>query len=105
MVCNIICDYKEFFFIEAWYHIFNNNINFHNQFLNITKLVELNLVILISNEVVECVFSHQNLIKTKLRNKMSVQTLNLLSLNGPQDFSNYDKAYDFWNGIPRFNQR
>jgi hypothetical protein len=110
MVRNIICDYKDFFFIEAWYRIFNNNINFCNQFPNITKLVELALVIPISNGVVERVFSHQNLIKTKLRNKMSIQTLNLhlfLSLNGPQDFSNYDydKAYNFWNGVPRFNQR
>ncbi|GBB92708.1 hypothetical protein RclHR1_20450002 [Rhizophagus clarus] len=54
----------------------------------------------VSNGVVECVFSHQNLIKTKLCNKMSIQTLNLhlhLSLNGPKDFSNYnyEKAYDY----------
>jgi hypothetical protein len=108
MVRNIICDYRDFRFIEVWYRIFNNNISFRDQFPNLTKLVELALVVPVSNGVVERVFSHQNLIKTKLRNKMSVQTLNfhlLLSLNGPKDFSNYDyeKAYVFWNGVPRFN--
>jgi hypothetical protein len=55
-------------------------------------------VVPVSNGVVESVFSHQNLIETKLRNKMSIQTLNFhlpLSLNGPKDYSNYDyeKAY------------
>jgi len=110
MARNIICNYKNFRFIEAWYHIFNNNINFHNQFPNLTKLIELALIIPLSNGVVERVFSHQNLIKTNLHNKMSIQTLNLhllLSLNGPKDFSNYDyeKAYTFWNGISRFNQK
>lgn len=109
MVRNIICDYKTFRFIEAWYRIFNNNISFCNQFPNLTKLVELALVIPVSNGVVERVFSHQNLIKTKLRNKMSIQTLNLhllLSLNGPENFGNYDyeKAYVFWNGVPRFSK-
>ena len=74
------------------------------------RLVELALVVLVSNGVVERVFSHQNLIKTKLRNKMSVQTLNfhlLLSLIGPRDFSNYDyeKAYEYWNGVPRYNNQ
>ena len=52
-VRNIICDYKNFRFIEAWYRIFNNNISFHNQFPNLTKLVELALVIPVSNGVVE----------------------------------------------------
>ncbi|GBC05036.1 hypothetical protein RclHR1_00060049 [Rhizophagus clarus] len=110
MVRNIIYDYKNFWFIEAWYHIFNNNISFRDQFPNLTKLVELVLVVPVSNGVVERVFSHQNLIKTKLRNKMSIQTLNLhlhFSLNGPKDFSNYDyeKAYVYWNGVPRFNNQ
>ena len=109
MVHNIICNYKTFRFIEAWYHIFNNNISFCNQFPNLTKLVELALVIPVSNGIVERVFSHQNLIKTKLQNKMSIQTLNLhllLSLNGPENFGNYDyeKAYVFWNGVPRFSK-
>ena len=110
MVRNIICNYKDFWFIEAWYRIFNNNISFRDQFPNLTRLVELALVVPVSNGVVERVFSHQNLIKTKLRNKMSIQTLNLhllLSLNGLKDFSNYDyeKAYDFWNGVPRFDNQ
>ena len=34
MVRNIICDYKDFWFIEAWYRIFNNNISFRDQFPN-----------------------------------------------------------------------
>ena len=51
-VRNIICDYKNFRFIEAWYRIFNNNISFRNQFPNLTKLVELALVVSVSNSVV-----------------------------------------------------
>ncbi|CAB4428074.1 unnamed protein product [Rhizophagus irregularis] len=56
MARNIICDYKNF----------NNNVSFHDQFSNLTKLVELALVVPVSNGVVERVFSHQNLIKTKI---------------------------------------
>jgi hypothetical protein len=66
MARNIICDYKNFQFIQTWYCIFNNNVSFRDQFFNLTKLVELALVVPVSNSVVECVFSHQNLIKTKL---------------------------------------
>ena len=60
--------------------------------------------------IVECVFSHQNLIKTKLRNKMSIQTLNLhllLSLNGPEILIIMimkKHIYVFWNGVPRFSK-
>jgi hypothetical protein len=109
IVYNIICDYKNFRFIETWYRIFNNNVSFHNQFPNLTKLVELALVVPVSNGIVEHVFLYQNLIKTKLCNKMLIQTLNfhlLFSLNGSENFINYNygKAYTFWNGVPKFNQ-
>ncbi|CAB5380640.1 unnamed protein product [Rhizophagus irregularis] len=44
-------------FIETWCHIFNNNVSFHNQFPNLTKLVELALVGPVSNGIVENVDS------------------------------------------------
>ncbi|GBC15279.2 P-loop containing nucleoside triphosphate hydrolase protein [Rhizophagus irregularis DAOM 181602=DAOM 197198] len=44
-------------FIETWCRIFNNNVSFHNQFPNLTKLVELALVGPVSNGIVENVDS------------------------------------------------
>ena len=50
--------------------------------------------------MVERIFSHQNLIITKLRNKLNVENLNrhlMILINGP-DVENFDfkKAYDHW---------
>ena len=48
----------------------------------------------------ERIFSQQNLIKSKLRNQMSIDTLNnhlIILLNGPEieDFD-FEKAYEHW---------
>jgi len=61
----------------------------------------LSLIIPFSNAVVERVFSRQNLVKTDLRNRMHIDTLNMhlhISLNGPQNFDNFNylAAYNHW---------
>jgi hypothetical protein len=108
MVRNILCDYKDFNFIEAWQRIWTNNPNFYQQFPYLSKLAEIAIIVPISNGVVERVFSQQNLIKTKLRNLISIETLNHhlhMTLNAPISFMAYDyeQAYEYWNGIPRYN--
>jgi len=55
----------------------------------------------LSNAHVERVFSHHKLTKTKLRNRMNEDTLNMhlmIFSNGPDDFHNFDWdcAYDYW---------
>ncbi|CAJ0831434.1 2996_t:CDS:2, partial [Entrophospora sp. SA101] len=102
MAKNILYDYKSFNFIEAWKRIWTNNPNFHQQFSNLSSLVQLALIVPISNGNVEQVFSHQNLIKTKLRNLLSIETLNYhlqISLNGCENYSSFDynEAYNYWN--------
>ena len=91
---------KECKFAECWYKIFNTT-NFRDQFPNLTVLVDLSLIIPFSNAVVERVFSKQNLVKTDLRNRMHIDTLNMhlhISLNNPQNFErfNYLTAYNHW---------
>ncbi len=61
MVRNILCDYKDFIFIEAWQRIWTNNPNFNQQFPQLSKLAEIAITVPISNGVVERVFSQQNL--------------------------------------------
>ncbi|CAG8840342.1 1055_t:CDS:1, partial [Gigaspora margarita] len=60
--------------------------NFSEQFPNITCLAIIALIVPLSNGYVEHVFSHQNMIKSKLKNKVSIPTLNdhlLVAFNGP----------------------
>jgi len=100
---NIIASYRygrELKFTECWYKIFTTT-HFRDQFPNLTTLVDLSLIIPFSNAVVERVFSRQNLIKTNLRNRMHIDTLNMhlhVSLNAPQNFNkfNYIAAYNHW---------
>lgn len=100
---NVIASYRyarECKFAECWYKIFNTT-HFRDQFPNLTILIDLSLIIPFSNAVVERVFSRQNLIKTNLRNRMHIDTLNMhlhISLNAPQNFDkfNYIAAYDHW---------
>ncbi|PKK73531.1 hypothetical protein RhiirC2_847565 [Rhizophagus irregularis] len=49
----------------------------------------------------ERIFSQHKLTKTRLRNRMNIETLNkhlMILLNGPDDFRRFDwnKAYDYW---------
>ncbi len=100
---NLIASYryaKECKFAECWYKIFSAT-QFRNQFPNLTTLIDLSLIIPFSNAVVERVFSRQNLIKTDLRNRMHIDTLNMhlhVSLNGPQNLEkfNFLAAYNHW---------
>ncbi|CAG8533825.1 14244_t:CDS:2, partial [Cetraspora pellucida] len=68
--------------------------NLNHEWLSLISIL-VNLPL--TNAVVERIFSRQNLIKTKLRNRMSIFTLNyllLISFNGPklEDF-NFQLAY------------
>ncbi|CAG8851563.1 10377_t:CDS:1, partial [Gigaspora margarita] len=91
---------RDYNFTEIWKHIFDVDNNFINNYPNISLLVEIALIVPLSNATVERIFSHQNLIKTKLRNKLCTESLNkhlMILINGPdiEDFD-FEKAYDHW---------
>ena len=91
---------RNYEFTEMWKHIFDTDHNFFNNYPNISLLVQVALIVPLSNATVERIFSHQNLIITKLRNKLSVENLNrhlMILINGPdvEDFD-FEKAYDHW---------
>ena len=86
--------------METWKQIFDVDNNFVNNYPNISLLVEIALIVPLSNTIVERIFSHQNLIKTKLRNKLCTENLNrhlMILINSPdiEDFD-FEKAYDHW---------
>jgi len=75
--------------------------DFSSEFPNITKLVKISLIIPLSNAQVERIFSQHKLTKTRLRNRMNVESLNnhlMILLNGPDDFHRFDwnRVYDYW---------
>ncbi|CAB4462018.1 unnamed protein product [Rhizophagus irregularis] len=85
----------------GWEYIFNTYPDFVNEFPNIAKLVKISLIIPLSDAQVERIFSQHKLTKTRLRNRMNIETLNkhlMILLNGPDDFRRFDwnKAYDYW---------
>ena len=91
---------RDFNFVETWKHIFDIDNNFIINYPTISLLVQIALIVPLSNATVERIFSHQNLIKTKLRNKLCTENLNrhlMILINGPEieDF-NFEKAYDNW---------
>jgi hypothetical protein len=91
---------RDFNFVEIWNHIFDVDDKFINNYPTISLLVEIALIVPLSNATVERIFSHQNLIKTKLRNKLCTENLNrflMILINGPdiEDFD-FEKAYDHW---------
>lgn len=91
---------RSYNFTEMWKHIFDTDSNFISNYPIISILVQIALIVPLSNANVERVFSHQNLIQTKLRNKLCVENLNrhlMILINGPnlEDFD-FEKAYDYW---------
>ncbi|GBB99207.1 hypothetical protein RclHR1_03450002 [Rhizophagus clarus] len=91
---------RNYNFTEMWLHIFDVDDHFINNYPNVSLLVEIALIVPLSNANVERVFSQQNLIQTKLRNKLCVENLNhhlMILINGPdiEDFD-FEKTYDYW---------
>ncbi|EXX52999.1 zinc finger protein 862-like [Rhizophagus irregularis DAOM 181602=DAOM 197198] len=89
---------KDYNFVEIWKHIFDVDNNFINNYPNISLLVEIALIVPLSNVIVERIFLHQNLIKTKFRNKLCTENLNkhlMILINGSdvEDFD-FERAYD-----------
>ncbi len=87
--------------VGEWEYIFNIYLDFLNEFSNVSKLVKISLIILLSNAQVERIFSQHKLTKTWLRNRMSIESLNkylIILLNGSDDFHRFDwnKAYNYW---------
>jgi hypothetical protein len=93
-------------FIQLWKYILDNDETFSFNHPITTIILKIALIIPLSNAHVERIFSQQNLIKSKLRNQMNIDTLNnhlMILLNGPEieDFD-FEKAYEHWvNKKPR----
>src|SRR3954454_23986415 len=74
-------------FIQLWKYILDNDETFSFNYPITTIILKIALIIPLSNAHVERIFSQQNLIKSKLRNKMNIDTLNnhlMILLNGPE---------------------
>ena len=71
----LLKNYQDFDFIDGWRQIFTNS-QFSTLYPNLSEVVNYSLIIPLSNGNVERIFSQQNLIKTKVRNKMKLKTLN-----------------------------
>ena len=99
----LLSNYRNFNFSEAWKSIFSDFSNFNQLYPETTKLISISFNLPLTNAVVERIFSKQNLIKTKLRNRMSIFTLNyllLISFNGPKlENFNFQLAYEEWNKL------
>ncbi|CAB5388595.1 unnamed protein product [Rhizophagus irregularis] len=86
----------------------NSRPHFVDNFPNINILINIALLVPLSNERV---FSQHKLTKTRLRNRMNVESLEshlMILLNAPnniEDF-NWDKAFDQWEKeqVRRVNQ-
>lgn len=93
-------------FIQLWKHILDTDETFSFNYPTTTIILKIALIIPLSNAHVERIFSQQNLIKSKLRNQMNIDTLNnhlMILLNGPEieDFD-FEKVYEHWvNKKPR----
>ena len=85
---------REYDIIEEWYHIQSTRPQFKNQFPNINILINIVLLVSLSNANVERVFSQHKLTKTRLRNKMNVEILNMhltILLNIPDNIEDFDQ--------------
>ena len=85
-------------FIQLWKYILDNDETFSFNYPITTIILKITLIIPLSNAHVERIFSQQNLIKSKLRNKMNIDTL-----NGPEiENFDFEKVYEHWvNKKPR----
>ncbi|CAG8816153.1 17705_t:CDS:2, partial [Cetraspora pellucida] len=68
-------NYRSVKFVNAWNLIFTKT-SFLLDFPATLTLIQISLIISVSNAAVKRVFSRQNLIKTRLHNQMSIDTLN-----------------------------
>lgn len=87
-------------FIQLWKYILDNDETFSFNYPITTNILKIALIIPLSNAHVERIFSQQNLIKSRLRNQMNIDTLNnhlMVLLNGPEieDFD-FEKVYEHW---------
>lgn len=87
-------------FIQLWKHVLDSDETFSFNYPITTIILKIALIIPLSNAHVERIFSQQNLIKSKLRNQMNIDTLNshlMILLNGPEieDFD-FEKAHEHW---------
>src|SRR4051812_39183409 len=101
MVKHIMKTIREYDMNREWYHIWNTRLQFINQFPNINILVNITLLVPLSNANVERIFSQHKLTKTRLRNRMNVETLDMhlmILLNAPDNIEEFDynKAYKQW---------
>lgn len=111
MVKHVMKSVREYDMIDGWHHIWNSRPHFVDNFPNINILINIALLVPLSNANVERVFSQHKLTKTRLRNRMNVESLEshlMILLNAPnniEDF-NWDKAFDQWEKeqVRRVNQ-
>jgi hypothetical protein len=79
--------------------------NYNNVFLNIIKLIQIVYCIPFSSVKCERGFSRQNKIKTKNRNSLATNILDMLMrifLEGPESKEfNYSHAYTIWSSQKR----
>ncbi|CAG8720723.1 8025_t:CDS:2 [Gigaspora margarita] len=91
-------NYRSIKFVDAWNLIFSKT-SFLYDFPATSTLIQIALIIPVTNAAVERVFSRQNLIKTHLRNQMNINTLNdylMIALNGPPiELFDFEKAFDY----------
>ncbi|CAG8640479.1 3158_t:CDS:10 [Cetraspora pellucida] len=89
---------KEITILGEFYGVSKTNEN--KVFELIQEWITISLIIPVSNANVERIFSQQNLVKTHLRNQMSLETLNnhlMIIMNGPSiDSFDFERAYDYW---------
>src|SRR5215467_7276675 len=104
MVKFFLKNYRSVRFVDAWHLIFSKT-SFLSDFPATSTLIYISSLIPVSNAAVERVFPRQNLIKTRLRNQMSINTLNdhfMVVLNGPPiDLFDFEKAFDHWHSKER----
>ncbi len=102
-VRQFITNFREFKFVEQWFRIFSTT-DFSSSYPHTTKIIHIILIIPLSNASVKRVFSCQNLIKNKLRNKMKLETLHFhlnILINGPLLYSfDFEAAYNHWAQLP-----